>query len=88
MPLPKIDRVAKKRLKPEVPKVKEEPAAVPVNVNCLNARGQMRWTHQAVTDLLECHKLAVRKHDNIKKVSDLHKRGGENSQIKMFNPNL
>ena len=26
----------------------------------LNARGQMRWTQQAVTDLLECHKLGLK----------------------------
>ena len=26
----------------------------------LNARGQMRWTQQAVQDLLECHKLGLK----------------------------
>ena len=26
----------------------------------LNARGQMRWTQQAVTDLLDCHKLGLK----------------------------
>ena len=80
IPLPAIDKIIKKRLKPEAtgeeankvdaktkeeeqkeatPAVKPEPPSTIATQSCLNARGQMRWTNQAVTDLLECHKLAV-----------------------------
>ena len=39
----------------------------------LNARGQMRWTQQAVTDLLECHKLGLKSKNSKpdKKLADL-----------------
>ena len=39
----------------------------------LNARGQMRWTQQAVTDLLECHKLGLKAKNSKpdKKLADL-----------------
>ena len=39
----------------------------------LNARGQMRWTQQAVTDLLECHKLGLKAKNShpTKKLADL-----------------
>ena len=39
----------------------------------LNARGQMRWTQTAVTDLLECHKLGLKAKNShpTKKLADL-----------------
>ena len=39
----------------------------------LNARGQMRWTQQAVTDLLQCHKLGLKAKNSHpdKKLADL-----------------
>ena len=50
-------------------KVQQKKSAAPIKVKTvvepetgagLNARGQMRWTQQAVQDLLECHKLGLK----------------------------
>ena len=39
---------------------KSKTVVEPDSVAGLNARGQMRWTQQAVQDLLECHKLGLK----------------------------
>merc|ERR1712098_804087 len=43
------------------------------DVSGLNARGQMRWTQKAVSDLLECHKLGLKAKNShpSKKLADL-----------------
>ena len=43
------------------------------DVSGLNARGQMRWTQKAVSDLLECHKLGLKAKTSYpsKKLADL-----------------
>lgn len=74
---PVIDRLAKKpvRIVPRIEPVKIFAPDPPVIANCLNARGQMRWTQQAVTDLLQAHKLAVaskNKHPDTKLATILH----------------
>jgi len=43
----------------EVVKAEPKPAEAEPTPSGLNARGQMRWTQQAVSDLLECHKLGL-----------------------------
>ena len=74
---PIIDRLEKKpvRIVPRSEPVKIFAPDPPVVANCLNARGQMRWTQQAVTDLLQAHKLAVaskNKHPDTKLATILH----------------
>jgi len=62
LPLPpNIIDVREAKAAPVVEEIKAEPKpaeADPVPSG-LNARGQMRWTQQAVSDLLECHKLGL-----------------------------
>ena len=70
-----------KERKVESPKKEQETASNNVktgqeNENTgsgLNARGQMRWTQTAVTDLLECHKLGLKAKNShpTKKLADL-----------------
>ena len=66
---PKPEPVEEERIKPAETKQSESETAP----NGLNARGQMRWTQQAVSDLLECHKLGLEAKNGSpdKKLADL-----------------
>ena len=57
---------------PKASEIKSSSEADPCSAG-LNARGQMRWTQQAVTDLLECHKLGLKAKNSKpdKKLADL-----------------
>ena len=62
LPLPpNIIEVREAKAAPIVEEIKAEskPAESEPAPSGLNARGQMRWTQQAVSDLLECHKLGL-----------------------------
>lgn len=72
IPAPLVDRLPPKKpggakIKPEPGRTEPElmteepelPSFASGSANCLNARGQMRWTQAAVTNLLHCHQLAV-----------------------------
>jgi len=56
-----IVEVREAKSAPEIEEIKVEPKQVEAEPipSGLNARGQMRWTQQAVSDLLECHKLGL-----------------------------
>ena len=53
------------------------------NTSCLNARGQMRWSHQAIIDLLSSHKDAVEAKNNEER-SYFHKKNIYQSRLLSF----
>ena len=49
---------AAKKIKMETKVIKSEPED-PDTIRKPNSRGQMNWNKQAITDLLECHKVRI-----------------------------
>ena len=56
---------AAKKIKMETKVIKSEPED-PDTIRKPNSRGQMNWNKQAITDLLECHKVRIFKFVNIR----------------------